>query len=80
MGCPAQLLTVMLCACADQQSADMRCPESGLNSIILWLNFKAKNVSYHNRKGSIKKRGRKGYDDHSKNTYLMLDSHQTIMQ
>ena len=35
MGCPAQLRTVLLCASADQQSADMRCPESGLNSIIL---------------------------------------------
>ena len=74
MGCPAQLRTVLLCACADQQSADMRCPESGLNSIILWLNFKAKNVSSHSRKGPIKKRSRKGYD-HSKNTCLMMDSH-----
>ena len=79
MGCPAQWRIVLLCTCADQQSADMRCPESGLNSIALWLNFKAKNVSYHSRKGSIKKRGRKGYD-RCKNTCPMMDSHQTIVQ
>ena len=76
MGSFVQWRTVLLCAFADQQSADMRYPESGLNSIILWLNFEAKNVSYHKRKGSIKKRGRKGYD-HSKNT---CDCHQTIVK